>query len=84
MDNRPRPLLWQALGLAWELGYMITVPLVLFALVGRWADGQFGTKPWLLLAGVILAMVSTSLLLVRKFQRLVNDMNLPPPKPPHD
>lgn len=75
MDTPQRKALWQALNMAWELGYTITIPLVLFALAGRWADSQFHTKPWLFLGGVIFAIVSTSLLLVRKFSRIVRDLN---------
>ncbi|MEK7637547.1 MAG: AtpZ/AtpI family protein [Patescibacteria group bacterium] len=75
MATSSRRLLWQALSLAWELGYTIALPLVLFALAGRWADKALGTKPWLFLTGVVIAIVSTSFLLVRKFSRLMRDMN---------
>ncbi len=68
--------LWQALNLAWELGYTIAIPLVIFALLGRWADGAFHTKPWLFLAGILLAISASSILLVRKFSRLIREMNL--------
>lgn len=77
MENPQRTAFWQALNIAWELGYTIAVPLVILALAGRWADAKFHTKPWLFLSGVILAILSSSLLLVRKFTRIVRDMNLP-------
>lgn len=82
MEKPSRSPLWQALGLAWELGYTIAIPLVLFALAGRWADRVLDTKPWMFLGGVVIAIVSTSLLLVRKFARLMRDLN-PPSKPPN-
>lgn len=72
-----RQALWQALNLAWELGYSIAVPLVIFALVGRWLDGRLHTSPWLFLSGVVLAIISTSLLLIRKFTRILRDLNTP-------
>lgn len=71
--------LWQALNLAWELGYTIAIPLVILALAGRWADQQFDTNPWLFLAGIILAIVSSSILLVRKFSQLLR--NIPGSQP---
>ena len=77
MDTPQRSALWQALNIAWELGYTIVIPLVLLALAGRWADRLFDTSPWLFLSGVVIAIVSTSILLVRKFSRLVRDMNQP-------
>lgn len=69
---------WQALNLAWELGYTIVIPLVLFALAGRYADKQYGTSPWLLLTGMALAIIATTFALVRKFSKLIAQMN--PPK----
>ncbi len=45
-----------ALNLAWRLGYMIAVPLVVFALVGRVLDKKLGTAPWLLLAGILVSV----------------------------
>ena len=79
MDNPQRTALWQALNLAWELGYTIAIPLVILALAGRWADGHFHTKPWLFLVGIILAIASSSVLLVRKFSKLLRQIPGPPP-----
>ncbi len=78
MEPTQRPLLAQALGLAWEFGYSIAIPLVILALLGRWADRAWGSSPWGLLGGVILAMILSSFLLVRKFSKLVHDIE--PPK----
>ena len=76
--NAPVRPLWQALNLAWELGYTIVIPLVLFALLGRYADKHYGTSPWLLLSGMALAITVTTIALVRKFSKLIAQMN--PPK----
>lgn len=57
---------WQALGFAWQFGYTIAVPLVVFAVLGHFLDGKFGTAPWLFLGGILLAIASSSVLLVRK------------------
>ena len=80
MDKPQQKALWQALNLAWELGYTIAIPLVLLALAGRWADGVFHTKPWLFLAGIILAMASSTILLIRKFTQLLHDIPGTPTK----
>lgn len=77
MAERPRSPFLQALKLAWDLGWVIVIPLVLFALAGRYADKKFGTSPWLLLGGMALAIVLTTILLVRKFSRLMKDANQP-------
>jgi len=51
---------FSALSLAWQLGYTIAVPLVAFALGGRWLDKKLGTTPFLLLLGVLLAVAVSS------------------------
>lgn len=51
-----RPLL-SALSLAFELGYTIAIPLVVFALVGRLIDKRFDTSPWFLLTGIIISII---------------------------
>jgi len=53
---------WSALGFAWELGYSIVVPLVLFAMGGRYLDKKMGTSPWLLLGGLAISIVLTSII----------------------
>jgi len=35
---------WQGIGLAGAIGWMVSLPAVLGALLGRWLDGRAGTK----------------------------------------
>lgn len=60
-----------ALSLAWELGYSIAVPLVIFALLGRWLDKKLATSPWLFLLGVVLAVSISSYLVYRKTMEII-------------
>jgi len=62
---------WSALGLAWELGYTIALPLVLFALVGRFLDKKLGTSPFLLLAGILISIGVTSWLVYKKTREII-------------
>ena len=55
-----------ALGLAWEMGYTIAVPLVVLALGGRFLDKKLGTTPFLLLAGILLSIALSSWLVYKK------------------
>ena len=57
---------FSAVGLAWELGYTIAVPLVVFALGGRWLDKKLGTAPWLLLVGILVSIALSSWLVYKK------------------
>lgn len=59
---------WQ---FAWELGYTIAIPIVVLALVGRWADKAWGTSPWMLLAGIVLSIIISSALVYRKVKKIL-------------
>jgi len=61
--------------LAWGLGFQIAIPLVIFALLGRVLDNKFNTGPWLLLLGVLIAIVVTSLLVYKKVNGIMSDLN---------
>jgi F0F1-type ATP synthase assembly protein I len=60
------------LSLAMELGYTIALPLVLFALIGRFADKSFNTSPWIFLCGIISATFISSWLVYRKVKNLIS------------
>ena len=36
------------------LGIQSAAPVVLFLFVGKYADDAFGTKPWLMVAGIVI------------------------------
>lgn len=60
---------WQ---LSWELGYTIAIPIVLFALLGRWADKTLNTSPWFLLAGILVSIVASSAIVYRKVSKILH------------
>ena len=49
-----------ALQMAWELGYMIALPLVIFALIGRYLDVKYQTSPLFILIGTFIAFFISS------------------------
>lgn len=69
--NREERSAWSALGLAWELGYTIAVPLVVFALGGRLLDRKLDTSPWLLLTGIFISLVVSSWLVYFKMIKII-------------
>jgi len=62
---------FSAWALAWNLGWQIAIPLVVFALAGRFADKYFDTSPWLLVLGVVTAAASSSFLVYRKVAKIL-------------
>lgn len=57
---------FSALSLAWNLGYTIAVPIVVFALLGRFLDKKLETSPWFLLAGILFSIALSSWLVYKK------------------
>ena len=77
MDQSPeqpeeeKDKIFSAWGLAWELGYTISIPIILLALLGRLGDKTFGTSPFLLLAGILLSILLSSYLIYRKVVKIL-------------
>lgn len=81
MDNidegkKERSTLWQVLSLAWNLGYLIAIPLVVFALLGRFLDKRFGTSPLALLAGIFISLVVTAIGVYKKTKEITGQMDV--------
>lgn len=81
MDNidegkKERSTLWQVLSLAWNLGYLIAIPLVVFALLGRFLDKRFGTSPLALLAGIFISLVVTTIGVYKKTKEITGQMDV--------
>lgn len=48
-------------------GLQFGLSIALFTLLGYWLDGRFGTRPWLLLAGVLVGFGGGAISLFKKF-----------------
>jgi len=64
---------WSVVSLAWELGYLITIPIVLLALGGKLLDNKLGTSPWMLLAGILISIIITSWLVYKKVNTVISE-----------
>ena len=51
------------------------VSLVGFTLLGVWADSQMYTKPWLMVAGIVVGVASAYLLVSRQIGKLKRSAN---------
>ncbi|MEW6611039.1 MAG: AtpZ/AtpI family protein [Patescibacteria group bacterium] len=67
--------LWLVLSLAWNLGYIIAVPLVVFALLGRFLDKRYGTSPLALLAGIFISLVVSTVGVYRKTKEITKGID---------
>ncbi|OHA17452.1 MAG: hypothetical protein A3H57_04950 [Candidatus Taylorbacteria bacterium RIFCSPLOWO2_02_FULL_43_11] len=64
-NSKPNPQ-FKAWSLAGELGYMIAIPIVLLALLGRLADKYWNTSPWMLLTGILLSIFISTFMVYKK------------------
>ncbi len=64
---------WRIVGIAWNLGWLIALPLVGFAIAGRFFDKWLKTSPLFFLIGVILAIICSSILVFRKTTELLRE-----------
>ena len=72
MQNDPKPKKSlnksELVSIAFELGFIIALPIVGFGLLGKWLDARFGSEPMITLAAILLAITSTSVWIYRKFK----------------
>lgn len=54
--------------MAFGMGAEMVIAVVGCVLAGRWADGKFGTEPWLLLLGTFAGIILGLYQLLRKVQ----------------
>lgn len=83
-SSNEKRAVWQALSYAWQFGYTIAVPLVVLALLGRFLDRWLNTSPWLLLAGILLSMIISTVALVIRALKIMKDVSQKYLKKPSD
>jgi F0F1-type ATP synthase assembly protein I len=64
---------FSALSLAFELGYIIAIPIVGFALGGRLLDHKFDSSPIFLLLGIFVSILLSSYLVYKKTQKIIQE-----------
>ena len=74
-DNRKNLVeKYKIVGLAFELGFIIALPLITFLLLGKYLDGRFNTNPFFKIAAVVLALTVTTVWLTRRFAEILSGM----------
>ncbi len=64
----------KTLSVAFELGFIIALPIVVLALFGKWLDQRQGTH-YFVYIGIILAIISTSITIYRRFAAMIEKLN---------
>lgn len=67
-NNQKEITKWRMVNLAVEMGFIIALPLVALGFLGKWLDSKYGTEPWLTVAGILVAIVMTTIWLTRRIK----------------
>jgi F0F1-type ATP synthase assembly protein I len=62
-----------ALSLAWQMGFLVTAPIVGFLVIGFFVDEYLGTQPVALLGGLVIGLVVTVYEVYHLLAPLIND-----------
>ncbi|MFA6457641.1 MAG: AtpZ/AtpI family protein [Bacteroidota bacterium] len=54
------------------LGLQIAIAVVVFLFIGKYADDQFGTKPWLMVTGIVIGFTGGMIRFFREVIELSN------------
>ncbi|MCL5435504.1 MAG: AtpZ/AtpI family protein [Patescibacteria group bacterium] len=76
MSENPQKFVekYKVISLAFEMGFIIALPLVALLLLGKYLDERLHTNPYLKIAAIVLALSVTILWLTRRFTRILEDM----------
>lgn len=74
-EKKERSAMWLALDVAYQLGYLIALPIVILGFGGAYADKQFGTSPIFLLIGIVLSFIITTVGAFRKIKDITDTIN---------
>lgn len=72
--DKEKSLFWQAMGLVFKFGYTIILPLIALALAGRFLDKKFDSSPLLLLTGIVLSIIVSSIVLLIKVKKVMEEI----------
>jgi F0F1-type ATP synthase assembly protein I len=67
---KDKQTMWMALGLVWELGYLIALPAFLFGFGGAYLDKYFGTSPIFVLTGLLIALAISSFIVYKRVKAI--------------
>ncbi len=73
-DVSPKDSFVLGIGFAWELGYTIAIPAVLFGIGGAYLDKYLDVSPLFLLIGMLLACVISFSIIADKLRMIARRM----------
>ncbi len=66
---------WSPIAFAWQLGYNITIPLIVLALIGRILDKKFNSSPYLFMVSILLSIIISSYIVYFKASKTIKKIS---------
>lgn len=63
--------LWLSVQLVWDMGWIISLPVVVLGFAGAYVDRYYGTSPLFILSGFLFAAIASSIGVKRKLKRIL-------------
>ena len=70
-DKSQKGFRGELVSLAFDMGFMIAIPIVVLTLGGKLVDNYFSTSPLFLLIGVLISTVVSTYLVFKKVKNLI-------------
>ncbi len=61
----------ELIAFAYDVGFAIIMPLVIFVIIGHVLDDQFNTKPLFLISGILLSLITTAIAIYKKTKKFL-------------
>ncbi len=74
-SGKEKSVFWQAVSLAFQFGYTITIPLVALVLGGRFLDRRFHSSPIFLISGIVFSVIVSSIALFIRMRKIMAGLN---------
>ncbi len=58
-----------------ELGFYLSIPVIVGALVGKMCDGWFDTRPWFLVLGTVAGIAIATAITVRRVTAMITKVD---------
>jgi len=74
-QKKGKSILWQTIGVSMQIGYIITLPLIILVISGKILDKHYNSSPFFLLVGMVLALIVSSIAVFIKMRKIIKKIN---------
>ncbi len=74
IQNKDRKLTAELISFAYNIGFAIIIPIIIFVVSGRLIDKKLNSSPIYLLVGLALSFITTSFIIMKKIKEISKDI----------